>query len=468
MNASKHNALHRLSVCMIVKNEAAMLGRCLESVSGCADEIIVVDTGSTDDSVSIAKSAGALVVESDWRDDFSYSRNISLRRASGNWLLWLDADDVVPSVSIPQINVLKQTPPDRVLGFVVKNEKPGSTGSEFMQARMFPNRPDIFFERRIHEQMMPSALRLGMKLEETDVVVEHHGYADPARVKDKADRNVRLLLDEWDPAAPDAVMAIEIADSYSMLGQWAEAERWYTAALAVPGCEAGQPDIASQAFLGIGNIRNRQEKYPEAAEYCGKALALCPGRADALFSLAVAQDMAGDLAAAADTLKKILAGGGGAVLKVGVDFREARIKAYLRLERILGDLKKNSEALAMAREAVQALPERPEILDMQGRLLLKNNMLMDALHAFEKSLQLNTQSNLEGYIGLCRIYTMGGRKETAVQTMAAVRGQFGKKPMYWAFWRMLTGEAGEPAPAEIDKKEIERETAALSKLYWMR
>src|SRR5271157_3277073 len=124
-----------LSICMIVKNEARLLARCLESCRDIADEIIINDTGSTDATVEIAQSRGARLIASEWKNDFSYSRNISLRAASCAWILWLDADDVVPSQSIPIINDLKKSGGDQVFGFVVRNQKPGGTGTEFVQAR---------------------------------------------------------------------------------------------------------------------------------------------------------------------------------------------------------------------------------------------------------------------------------------------------------------------------------------------
>jgi tetratricopeptide (TPR) repeat protein len=451
---------------MIAKNEAAIVGRCLASVAGCADEIIVVDTGSADATRDIAAVAGATVIPSDWRDDFSYSRNISIRAAAGAWILWLDADDVVPASSIAKINELKQFEPDKVYGFIVRNEKPGGTGSEFMQARMFPNRKELYFERRIHEQMMPSALRQGMHMAQTDIVVEHHGYADPNTVKSKAGRNVRLLLGEWNKDQPDVVRALEIGDSYSLLGEPDQAQSWYQTVLSLCDKQNTLPEIAGQAALGLGNICNNKKKHEEAIRWFTRCLALSPGRADALFSLAVAQDLSGNLIAAAETLRSIVSAEPGRTLIVGVDVRESRIRAYLRLERVLFDMGKADEALTVAREAVEILPERPEILDMAGRVFLKNKLLAEALHAFEKSLQFNIESNLEAYIGLCRIYSLAGRMETAVQTITNIRPLFGNRPQYWAFRLLLTGAAGEAdLPAEIDKKDITAETATLRKLY---
>src|SRR6185369_15137649 len=77
----------------IVKDETARLAACLESVSGTVDEIVIVDTGSTDDTVELARARGARVVSWAWRDDFAAARNESLRHARGDWVLVLDADE---------------------------------------------------------------------------------------------------------------------------------------------------------------------------------------------------------------------------------------------------------------------------------------------------------------------------------------------------------------------------------------
>jgi glycosyltransferase involved in cell wall biosynthesis len=466
MNIVKHPARHTLSVCMIVKNEAGLIGRCLESIKNIADEIIVVDTGSDDATPAIAERMRAIVIRSDWRDDFSYSRNISLSSACGEWILWLDADDVIPPSSIPVINDLKTRAPDRVFSFVVKNEKPGNTGSEFMQARMFPNRPDIRFERRIHEQMMPSALRLGMPLEKTTAVIEHHGYADEEKVREKSGRNVRLLLAEWNEKRPDAVMAVEIADAYFTLGDFEKAESWYRTVLAVPGCVASMPEIASQAFMGIGNVKNREKKFTDAIDFLKKSVRLCPSRTDALFSLAVAQDLSGDLAAAAHTLKAIIAVPP-ATLGVGIDFREATIKAYLRLERIMNHLGRREEMLALCRTALVTLSHRPEIQNMAGRVFFRSGILMDALHAFEKSLAIDVPSNCEAYIGLCQIYLAAGKRETAEQTMRNIKPLFEAKPVFWAFWQILFGSNGNATalPLGVDQAAVDKEIAALMKFF---
>lgn len=95
-----------LSLCMIVRNEEQNLSECLDSVKNVVDEIIVIDTGSTDETVGIAESYGAQVEHFPWCDDFSKARNESIKYASGDWILWLDADERLLPESIPVLQDL--------------------------------------------------------------------------------------------------------------------------------------------------------------------------------------------------------------------------------------------------------------------------------------------------------------------------------------------------------------------------
>jgi tetratricopeptide (TPR) repeat protein len=430
-----------LSVCMIVKNEAGFLERCLASVRPAADQIVVVDTGSNDGSDEIARSFGAEVIRAEWKNDFAWARNLSLDRATCAWVLWLDADDVVPVSTIEKLIALKQKTADRVLGFTVRNERPDNTGTEFIQARMFPNRPEIRFERRVHEQMMPSALRLGYALESRDAMIEHHGYADPRTLKAKAQRNIALMLNDYYPATPDPVTAVEIADSYQLIEGWDKAEMWYSAVLGIAKIKNTQPAIASQACLGLGNIANRQRKYGQAVRHLEEALSLAPWRLDGLYLLAVACECAGSKEKALEHLRRILAAetipG-----QVGVDFRAAKIKASLRLLRILTELQRHDEAVAEARAAVERHPDRGEIALMAAKVLLVTGELIDSIRLFEKSVVLAGQyPSVDSYIGLCCIYRKAGRMETARQTLETISPLFDGHVRYRAFRRYFLEDA---------------------------
>ena len=99
--------MKKLSVCMIVKNEEPVLGRCLSCVVRFADELIVVDTGSTDRSVEIAREYTPLVYHHPWQNSFAEARNYSYSKATGDYIMWIDADDVVSDENIASLNALK-------------------------------------------------------------------------------------------------------------------------------------------------------------------------------------------------------------------------------------------------------------------------------------------------------------------------------------------------------------------------
>lgn len=426
-----------LSVCIIVKNEADLLGRCLNSIKSAADELIIVDTGSTDNTVEIAESMGAKVICTQWRDDFAWARNISIEHASGSWILWLDADDVVPPESLPVFSKLKYESPNCIFGFTVRNQRPGNTGTEFVQARMFPNRPDIYFERPIHEQIMPSALRIGMVMNTRDAIIEHHGYADPATMKKKALRNVKLLIADYNDQDPDSVTTVEIADSYQLTEDSEAAIKWYKRTLSIPNCEKTTPSIAGHAHLGLGNIYNLQKAYALAISHLKKASEISPWRPDIYYSLAVGFEQNSQPDEAVDCLHKILtmeekAG------QVGVDFRAAKIKARLRLIRLLTELNRIEDAEKVVTDILATDSQRPELYNAAGKFYIKANRLIDGLRTFEKSILVIKEGNLEAYIGLCIIYIRANMKPKALETIESLRVDFADNPRFNAFRSYFT------------------------------
>ena len=174
----------RLSVCMIARNESADLPRCLSSAKGLADEVVVVDTGSTDDTIAIARSFDARVIEHAWRHDFAEARNVSLDAALGDWILVLDADDEVPEETHGALGAFLDaadaaTP--RIDGWAMLYHSPMPPGeavsfTEHPVLRLFRNRREYRFEQAIHEQVLPSIQRAGGRVEPSDLRLTHYGY----------------------------------------------------------------------------------------------------------------------------------------------------------------------------------------------------------------------------------------------------------------------------------------------------
>jgi hypothetical protein len=161
-----------LSLCMIVRDSARTLPACLESIRPWVDEMVIVDTGSVDDTPRIVETFGGRLFHFPWCDDFSAARNESLRHARGEWLFWMDSDDMIPPECGRKLRDLVERGIDpRVTGFVMQVHCPGGRedgGPEFNvtvvdHVKLFRNRPAIRFDGRIHEQLLPSIRRSGVR-----------------------------------------------------------------------------------------------------------------------------------------------------------------------------------------------------------------------------------------------------------------------------------------------------------------
>src|SRR5262249_23314492 len=143
---------------MIVRNEEKTLGACLASVGDLVNEIIVIDTRSTDGSREVAKGFGALVFDFPWCDDFAAARNESLFRARGDWILWLDADEFLDESNRAKLQWLISNLTDQRAGYLMGQYSKSHEGSALLvhQLRLFRNSPGIRWDYRVHEQLLPS------------------------------------------------------------------------------------------------------------------------------------------------------------------------------------------------------------------------------------------------------------------------------------------------------------------------
>lgn len=170
-----------LSLCMIVKNEESVLPRCLKSVRSLVWEVIVVDTGSTDATQEVASEFGAKTFDFQWKDSFAEARNFSLDRASGEWILILDADEVLVYDSEKDFGRLLRDP--EVEGYFARivnllGKSPEFETSEDLIVRLFRNKPEYRFEGSIHEQVRPAITRISgeKSLKRAPLTIYHDGY----------------------------------------------------------------------------------------------------------------------------------------------------------------------------------------------------------------------------------------------------------------------------------------------------
>src|SRR6516165_3214885 len=154
-----------VSLCMIARDEEANLAACLATVADLVQEIVVVDTGSTDATRAVARHWGAWVHDFPWCDDFAAARNESVSHASCEWIFWLDADDRIDETNRSRLRRLFAGLAGENAAYLMRyvaldDGGPGRT-SAVDHARLFRNHPLVRWQYRVHEQILPAVARTG-------------------------------------------------------------------------------------------------------------------------------------------------------------------------------------------------------------------------------------------------------------------------------------------------------------------
>ncbi|MGG0937246.1 glycosyltransferase [Brevibacillus centrosporus] len=210
----------RISACVITKNEENALPKCLSSVREIVDEIIVVDTGSTDRTVEIAKSSGADVYSFTWINDFSAAKNEAVSKAKGDWIVFLDADEYLASDKVskvrPAIEEAHRKGFDFIKGLITNiNTETQEMYNSSPHVRIFRNDPCIRFSGAIHEKVVHSSGVVRVYDATRDVSIIHTGYSpEIIREKEKSKRNLELLFKELEKTPDNSDIHFYISESY--------------------------------------------------------------------------------------------------------------------------------------------------------------------------------------------------------------------------------------------------------------
>jgi glycosyltransferase involved in cell wall biosynthesis len=303
-----------LSLCMIVRDEEEMLPRSLAAARDAVDEIIVVDTGSTDRTVEIAKSFGAKVIEREWTGSFADARNASFDAATGDWIMYLDADEVLVAGDAERLREITGRTWREAFYLVETNftgELGDGTAVTHNALRVFRNRPEYRFEGRIHEQIahkLPT--KMPERIEVTDVRVEHYGYLGVVRdAKDKSRRNIELLERQRDEAEdPTAFLHFNLGSEYAALGENGSALDSFEKAW-----ELMREDPERAAYGYVPSLLSRLVRarrvnglHEEAGELAVEALDMLPGFTDLVYERAQSAREMGKLSEAAALLGRCL------------------------------------------------------------------------------------------------------------------------------------------------------------------
>lgn len=290
-----------VSLCMIVRDSARTLRDCLRSAQPWVDEILVVDTGSKDQTPDIARQLGAQVRHFPWCDDFSAARNESLKGARGKWLFWMDSDDTIdPENGCRLRELVCRDHSPKTLAFVMqvrcpagRESGPYATPTVVDHVKIFRNHPGIRFSGRIHEQLLPSIRQLGGDVEWTELSVCHSGSdASPEGRARKQERDLRILQKELCDDPDHTFTLFNLGMTLLDMARPAEAldALCRSLQLSCPGDSHLRKVYAllAQCYTELG-------RRPTALRTCMQGLEACPGDAELLFRAAALQQTMGRL-----------------------------------------------------------------------------------------------------------------------------------------------------------------------------
>jgi glycosyltransferase involved in cell wall biosynthesis len=210
------NDWKRLSLCMIVRDEERFLDGCLNSVKDVVDEMIIVDTGSTDSTKEICQKYGVKIYEYEWKDDFAAARNYGLERATGDWILWLDADEEMDTRDRYRLRDIMYMDDLELVSLHLINyygcEVNPDESYHIAHTRLFRNHKGIRFENKIHEALN---IRDPSPIPMAPIKLYHYGYMDPiVTSKKKLERNLKMLEDEMKQGSQNPWIPYHLATEY--------------------------------------------------------------------------------------------------------------------------------------------------------------------------------------------------------------------------------------------------------------
>lgn len=280
----------RLSQCMIVKNEEKNIRRALSWGKDIVCEQIIVDTGSTDRTVEIAREMGAKVYYFQWCDDFSAAKNYAIEQAAGDWIAFLDADEYFSRedaeklidllAEIEDSKLAEENPHLMIRCAWVQLDGEGRPFSVSVQDRIFRNLPEIRYSGRIHEQIGRWGGNEGPLVcidERKTLSIMHTGYVPSVmKEKEKWERNIQMLLWEIEENPEELTPYAYLGDAYVGMGDIRKAIEVYEKTLTgTPGenvneyCYMNAGKSLLRLYASDPSLAESEEKVEETAKQLG-------------------------------------------------------------------------------------------------------------------------------------------------------------------------------------------------------
>jgi glycosyltransferase involved in cell wall biosynthesis len=367
---------------MIVKNESANLAQCLTSVKDLVDEIVVLDTGSGDRTLEIAKEFGAIAAFQEWGEDFAAARNKALKLVTGDWVLVLDGDEIFNINAINDVNSAIAQENTLVVN-LIRHEIGASQSPYSAVSRLFRNHPAIKFARPYHETIDDSVLEL-LKQEPHWNIVElpivsilHSGYTpESLQTNDKASRAKSLLEKAFKENPNDPYVCSKLGALYLQLGQEKEGLK-----LLKQGLKANTASvpISFELHYHLANAYLHQKKWELANKHYQKAInqpILTQLKIGAFNNFAGLLQSVGDLKNAQTAYETIL--------KIDPTFAVG----YFNLAMLLKGKGQLQDAIALYQKAINLNPNYAEAYQNLGVTCFKAGLLQESLEAFKKAISL--------------------------------------------------------------------------------
>lgn len=311
-----------VSLCMIVKNEAVNLARCLGSVKPVVHEMVVVDTGSSDRTVDIATAFGARVYTFDWNGSFSDARNYAISKARCAWILIMDADESISPLDHENMRrMLQSSSPARdAWSVLIRNyshrvhiqgwqandatypdQEEADGWYPAVRVRLFPRDARIRFEGVVHEMVESSLRANGFRIHTSPIIVHHYGEVDglPANLHEKQQRYFALGKQKLAEHPDDPVALTELAVQAGELGLWDDALELWDRLLA-------QRPATVEALFSKGHVLINLKRHAEALDVSRQALGFEPGHREAAFNYGTCELYVGDPARALPVIEQLV------------------------------------------------------------------------------------------------------------------------------------------------------------------
>ena len=362
-----------VSLCMIVKDEEEHLAGCLESVGDFPDEIIVVDTGSTDRTVEIARSFGARVEHFPWIDDFAAARNESIKYATKDWIFWMDADDRVSPENLKRLKYAAATGQADVYACRVVSEVGDSSSRKTgVHKRLFRNRIGLHFRGAIHERLFGSDPCRPVSIAYTNIEIEHVGYAvDQRQLVEKARRNKAIIERCLEQEPERAYWRYHLAVVMSMLEEWEKAIEHLEVVIEDQSGELGRDVEVYDAHLLLATAYEKTQRPEEAHRSLQRLIEEFPQRRHAWMTLGrhhLSCDQPEEAAKALERARTLPAESD----SLGVSWPEDALERDLSTAHLLvGDLTRAREAYqrTLALQGHSLAPAPAELLARASRLV---------------------------------------------------------------------------------------------------